>query len=57
VRDFCDPVEMITGRTVRAFISGIDTWVGGLSMETFVFYPVDGPTGVPRADLAEAAAA
>jgi uncharacterized protein YbcI len=55
VRDFCDPVEKITGRTVRAFISGIDTWVGGLSMETFVFYPADGPPGLPRADLAEAA--
>jgi uncharacterized protein YbcI len=55
VRDFCDPVEKITGRTVRAFISGIDTWVDGLSMETFVFYPADGLPGLPRADLAEAA--
>ncbi|MEA2445608.1 MAG: hypothetical protein QOJ12_2900, partial [Thermoleophilales bacterium] len=29
VRDFCEPVERITGRTVRAFMSGIDTWVDG----------------------------
>src|SRR4051794_301878 len=54
VRDFCDPVEQITGRTVRAFISGIDTWVDGLSMETFVFYPLDAPPGLARAELAEA---
>jgi uncharacterized protein YbcI len=28
VRDFCDPVERLTGRRVRAFISGIDTAAG-----------------------------
>jgi uncharacterized protein YbcI len=39
VGKFCEPVEGLTGRTVRAFISGIDTEVDGLSTETFVFYP------------------
>jgi len=36
VREFCEPIERITGRTVRAFISGIDTEADGLSIETFV---------------------
>jgi uncharacterized protein YbcI len=40
VREFCEPVERLTGRTVKAFISGIDTAVDGLSVETFVFHPV-----------------
>src|SRR5215212_7296667 len=31
VREFCEPVERLTKRTVRAFISGIDTEVSGLS--------------------------
>ena len=46
VREFCDPVEFITGRTVRSFQSSIDTEVGGLSVETFIFYPAghDGPS-------------
>ena len=35
VREFCEPIERITGRKVRAFISGIDTGADGLSMETF----------------------
>jgi uncharacterized protein YbcI len=39
VRDFCEPVERLTGRTVRAFISGIDTEVDGLAIETFILYP------------------
>ena len=39
VREFCEPVERLTGRTVRAFISGIDTAVDGLSVETFVLHP------------------
>jgi uncharacterized protein YbcI len=25
VREFCEPVERLTGRTVKAFISGLDT--------------------------------
>jgi uncharacterized protein YbcI len=47
-RRFCDPVERITGRTVRAFVSGIDTQVEGLSIESFVFHPAgyDGPSRI-----------
>jgi uncharacterized protein YbcI len=39
VPEFCEPVERLTGRKVRAFISGIDTVVNGLSVETFVLHP------------------
>jgi uncharacterized protein YbcI len=52
VRGFCEPVERLTGRTVRAFISGIDTEVAGLSVETFVLHPM-GETGPSRIELAE----
>jgi uncharacterized protein YbcI len=38
-REFCEPVERITGRNVRAFVSGIDTAVDGLAMEIFVLHP------------------
>ena len=51
VREFCEPVERLTRRRVRAFISGIDTQVDGLSIETFVLYPV-GADGTSRADVA-----
>jgi uncharacterized protein YbcI len=51
VREFCEPVEQITGRTVRAFISGIDTQVDGLSIETFVLHP-EGYTGASRTQSA-----
>jgi uncharacterized protein YbcI len=46
VSDFCTPVERLTGRTVRAFVSGMDAKVAGLSLETFLFHPVgyDGPS-------------
>ena len=50
VRQFCEPVEQITGRKVRAFISGIDTEVEGLSVETFVLHP-EGSDEPSRADL------
>ena len=50
VHDFCDPVERITGRKVRAFISGIDTAVDGLAVETFVLHP-EGSDEPSRADL------
>jgi uncharacterized protein YbcI len=45
VADFCTPVERLTGRRVRAFLSAIDTQVDGLAMETFVLHPegYDGP--------------
>jgi uncharacterized protein YbcI len=39
VREFCEPVERITGRKVRAFLSGIDTMVDGLSTELFILHP------------------
>ena len=39
VPEFCEPVERLTGRRVRAFISGIDTAVDGFSVETFVLHP------------------
>jgi uncharacterized protein YbcI len=40
VREFCEPVERLTGRRVRSFVSGVDTAVEGLSVETFVLHPV-----------------
>ena len=38
VREFCQPVEDITGRVVRSFHSSIDTMADGMSVETFIFY-------------------
>jgi uncharacterized protein YbcI len=42
---FCEPVERLTGRTVRAFVSGIDT-DSDLASELFVLHPpdFDGPS-------------
>ena len=51
VREFCDPVERITGRKVRSFHSSIDTKIDGLAVETFILYP-DGQDGPSRAELA-----
>ena len=51
VREFCEPVEQITGRTIRSFQSAIDTQVDGLCMETFIFYP-EGKEGPSRTRLA-----
>ena len=50
VADFCGPVERLTGRRVRAFLSAIDTQVDGLAMETFVLYP-EGYDGPGRIDI------
>ena len=52
VREFVAPVEAITGRTVRAFFSSIDTEVDGISIETFALYP-KGQEGPSRAEHAE----
>jgi uncharacterized protein YbcI len=52
VREFCETVERITGRTVRAFISGLDSEADGLAVETFVFYP-RGQEGPSRTQTAE----
>jgi uncharacterized protein YbcI len=48
VREFCEPVEAITGRKVRAFFSAIDTYVEGMSIEVFALYPIgeDGPSRI-----------
>ncbi len=52
VREFCEPVEKLTGRVVRSFHSSIDTEVDGLSMETFIFWPRghEGPSRIERAE-------
>ena len=39
VREFCEPVEQITGRKVRSFHSSTDTAVDGQSVEVFVLHP------------------
>ena len=52
VREFCEPVEKITGRTVRAFHSSIDTEADGMGLETFVFYP-EGEAGPSRTEKTE----
>jgi uncharacterized protein YbcI len=53
VREFCEPVERITGRKVRAFTSAIDTHVDGLSVETFVLHPIDASDARSRIEFAE----
>jgi len=50
-REFCEPVELIVGRKVRAFMSAIDTEADGLVTEIFVFHP-EGHTGPSRIDRA-----
>lgn len=52
VREFCEPVERYTGRTVRAFHSSVDTEADGMATETFVFYPAgqEGPSRIERAE-------
>ena len=47
---FIEPVERLTGRTVRSFISGIDTAVEGLSVELFVLHP-EGSAEPSRSEL------
>jgi uncharacterized protein YbcI len=48
--DFCEPVERLTGRKVRSFVSGIDTASDGLATEIFVLHPegYDGPSRIDR---------
>ncbi len=45
---FCGPIERLTGRKVRAFVSGIDT-EADLATEMFVLHP-RGYTGPGRAE-------
>ena len=51
VAEFCEPVERLTGRKVRTFVSGIDTEVEGYSIELFALHP-EGYTGPSRIDAA-----
>jgi uncharacterized protein YbcI len=53
VREFCEPVEQITGRKVRGFQSSIDTEADGQAVEVFVLHPegYDGPSRIERAEL------
>jgi uncharacterized protein YbcI len=50
VREFCEAIQQITGRTVRSFHSSIDTKVEGVAVETFILYP-EGQDGPSRAQL------
>ena len=52
VEEFCEPIERLTGRKVRAFVSGMDTEADGLSVEVFVLHPegYDGPSRRERAE-------
>jgi uncharacterized protein YbcI len=52
VREFCEPIERLTGRKVRAFASSIDTAADGLAVETFLLHP-EGYDGPSRVDLDE----
>jgi uncharacterized protein YbcI len=52
LREFCEPVERLTGRKVRAFQSSIDTEVEGIAVEAFVLHP-EGYDGPSRSELAE----
>jgi len=48
---FCEPVERLTGRKVRTFISGIDT-VSDVACEMFVLHP-NGYDGPSRSELSD----
>ena len=52
VREFCEPVERLTGRTVRSFHSSLDTEADGMATEIFVLYPrgAEGPSRIERAE-------
>jgi uncharacterized protein YbcI len=52
IKEFCAPVERLTGRKVRSFHSSIDTKADGMSMEVFVLHP-EGYDGPSRAELAD----
>jgi uncharacterized protein YbcI len=52
VKEFCMPIERLTGRRVRAFISGLDTEADGLAVETFILHPAgsDAPSRIEAAE-------
>ncbi len=39
VREFCEPIERLTGRKVRSFLSALDTEADGMATEVFVLHP------------------
>jgi uncharacterized protein YbcI len=53
VKEFCEPVERLTGRKVRAFHSSIDTEAHGMSVEVFVLHPegYEGPSRGESSDV------
>jgi uncharacterized protein YbcI len=52
VPEFCEPVERLTGRKVRAFHSSIDTLADGMAIEVFALHP-EGYDGPSRADFSK----
>jgi uncharacterized protein YbcI len=52
VQAFCEPVERITGRRVRSFVSGMDTQTD-MALEAFELWPAgtDAPARWETADL------
>jgi len=52
VRGFGEPVERLTGRKIKAFVSGIDTEADGLCAELFVLHPAgsDEPSRLEQAE-------
>jgi len=52
VREFCEPVEHVTGRKVRAFLSAVDTEADGVVTEVFILHPegYDGPSRIEAAE-------
>ena len=51
VREFVEPIERLTGRRVKAFISGMDT-EEDVAVENFVLHP-EGSTAPSRIEKAE----
>ena len=53
---FCEPIERLTGRKVRAFVSGVDVHAD-VATETFVLHPegYDGPSRAAARDGANGA--
>ncbi len=52
VREFCEPVERLTGRKMRTFHSSIDTEADGQALEVFVLHPegYDAPSRIERSE-------
>jgi hypothetical protein len=52
VREFCEPVEQLTGRKVRTFHSRVDTEADGQAIEASVLHPhaYDGPSHSEKAE-------